>query len=104
MVNPANILLPPTHVRVGLIKQFCNVLNSTTTIAFDYIFIKFPKLSAKIKEVVLDESQIQELTKNSEYPKSMCKVEKNVWKNFLGVFKRLLRTHLESFQKSWTLQ
>lgn len=50
LVDPSNIILPPLHIKLGLIKQFVKALDKNGP-TFTYLRSKFPKLSdAKIKE------------------------------------------------------
>jgi len=59
--------------------------------AFMYVFEKFPKISdAKIKEGILDGSQIRELLKDKEFEKRMTKKEKAAWQSFREVTKKFL--------------
>lgn len=52
LVDPKNILLPPLHIKLGLMKQFVKALPKDRH-CFKYLCQKFPNLSeAKLKEGV----------------------------------------------------
>lgn len=52
LVEPSNVLLPPLHIKLGLMKQFVKALNKEGE-CFSYIEMKFPGISdAKLKEGV----------------------------------------------------
>ena len=63
-VDRSNVILPPLHNKLGLMKQFVKALNKEGA-CFKYIQEKFPNLSAgKIKEGVFVGSHVRKLTKN----------------------------------------
>jgi hypothetical protein len=52
LVNPKKILLPPFHIKLGIMKQFVKGLPKTEN-CFQYLCKRFPHLSeAKLKEGV----------------------------------------------------
>jgi len=58
LVNSNRVLLPPLHIKLGLMKQFVKALKKEGE-CYQYLQQQFPKLSeAKIKEGVFDGSQI----------------------------------------------
>ncbi|XP_025156226.1 uncharacterized protein LOC112588983 [Harpegnathos saltator] len=67
VVNPQKILLPPLHIKLGLMKQFVKALD-TDGKSFTYIGRKFPSISdAKLKEGVFDGPQIRTLFKDTNF-------------------------------------
>ena len=53
LVDRDKILMPPLHIKLGLMKSFVKKLDSDTD-AFQYLHNKFPGLSyAKVKKVYL---------------------------------------------------
>ncbi|XP_050822620.1 uncharacterized protein LOC127057686 [Gopherus flavomarginatus] len=61
LVKSRKILLPPLHIKLGLMKNFVKAIDKTQA-AFKYLHGKFPRLSeAKIKEGVFVGPQIREL-------------------------------------------
>lgn len=86
LVDPKKILLPPLHIKLGLIKQFIKKL-AVDGDAFLYLNEEvFPKLSlAKLKEGVLVETQIRKLMKDTKFETLLSAVEKKAWKSFKDV-------------------
>ena len=61
LVEPKKVLMPPLHIKVGLIKQFVTKLNPESR-AFKHIQELFPKLSeAKVKAGVFVGRQVKQL-------------------------------------------
>jgi hypothetical protein len=86
-----NILLPPLHIKLGVMKNFVKPMDRTGS-AFKYLAEKFPGLSeAKIKEEVLRSASSSETLCSTAY----CRVtRKKAWDafrlvstNFLGNFR-----------------
>ena len=46
LVDRSNVLLPPLHIKLGLLKQFAKALNKEGA-CFKYIQEKFPLMSAE---------------------------------------------------------
>lgn len=85
LVDPKNILLPPLHIKLGLMKQFIKALDKNKN-CFQYICKKFPQLSeAKLKEDIFVGPQIRTLCKDNEFLNSMTTIEKNAWISFKEV-------------------
>lgn len=85
LVDPNKIILPPLHIKLGLIKNFVKKLKPESS-AVLYLKEKFPRLSeAKIKEGVFIGPQIKKLMQDSDFEKSLEKVEKVAWKSFKDV-------------------
>ncbi|KYN15220.1 hypothetical protein ALC57_12553 [Trachymyrmex cornetzi] len=85
LIDPNKILLPPLHIKLGLMKQFTKALNKERD-CFKYLVHKFPKLSdAKVKEGIFEGPQIRSLIKDKTFEKTMTIDEKNAWVAFKKV-------------------
>lgn len=90
LIDPKKVLLPPLHIKLGLMKQFVKALDKENK-SFKYLASKFPKLSsAKIKEGIFDGPQIRLLMRDSNFLKSMNLTEKEAWLSFQNVVKNFL--------------
>lgn len=111
LVNRKNIIFPPLHIKLGLMKQFVKAL-SIEGDCFKYIISAFPSLSnEKIKAGVFDGPQIRQLIKDEHFTETMTELERNAWlafknivKDFLGNTRapnyiEIVQQLLESFKK-----
>jgi hypothetical protein len=90
LVDPKKILLPPLHIKLGLMKQFVKALNKNNN-CFKYLQTKFPQLSeGKIKEGIFDGPQIRSLMKDQMFETTMNKIEKKAWVSFKSVVENFL--------------
>lgn len=90
LIDPKKVLLPPLHIKLGLMKQFVKALDKDGAL-FQYLTDKFPYLSeAKIKEGIFVGPQIRELMKTTEVEHVMTNVEKEAWISFKKVVKGFL--------------
>jgi len=77
-------LLPPLHIRLGLMKNFVNAMDRTGS-AFKYLAEKFPRLSeAKIKEGGFMGPQIRQIFRDDMFNNLLQGDEKRAW----GAFRR----------------
>lgn len=91
LVDPAKVILPPLHIKLGLMKQYIKALKKRDSPAFHFLAKKFPKLTeAKIKEGIFDGPQIRTLMKDNDFPKKMSQPEKKAWDSFVDVCRKLL--------------
>ena len=110
LVNREKVLLPPLHIKLGLMKQFVKALNKEGE-CFKYLCTKFSCLSyEKVKAGIFDGPQIRHLLKDQEFISTMKREELRAWKafsdvvkNFLGNiksqnFKELVETLLQAFR------
>ena len=99
LVSRENIVLPPLHIKLGLMKQYVKALNKDGD-CFKYMCRKFPGLSnEKLKQGVFDGPQIRQLIKDSEFVNSMTEPESTAWKSFVLVVKNFLGNHkAENFE------
>lgn len=90
LVPPEKVLLPPLHIKLGLIKQFVKSLQKDGD-CFRYICSTFPKLSeAKLKEGVFTGPDIRKLLSDPLFPESMGDIEKEAWDSFKKVVQKFL--------------
>ena len=110
LVTTEKIILPPLHIKLGLMKQFVTALN-TDGACFRYLCSAFPGMSMeKIKAGIFNGTQIRQLIKDSQFARHMTKHESAAWtvfvliiKNFLGNYKasnyvELVTNMLSSFK------
>jgi hypothetical protein len=94
LVAPEKILLPPLHIKLGLMKNFVKAMDKEGR-AFSYLKEKFPRISdAKIKEGIFVGPQIRKLFGDAQFDSILEGKEKDAWdafkmvaKNFLGNIK-----------------
>lgn len=95
LVNPKKIILPPLHIKLGLVKNFVKKLDNDGK-AFQHLRNKFPKMSdAKVKEGVFVGPQIRKMMKDLEFEKAMRPVEKRAWKSMMAVVDGFLGNNKE---------
>jgi hypothetical protein len=91
LVDPQKVLLPPLHIKHGIIKQFVNALDKSGS-CFQYLGRKFAALSeAKVKEGTFDGPQIRQLMKDTAFTGTMSDIERQAW----NAFKDVLRSSSE---------
>jgi hypothetical protein len=82
LVDPKFLILPPLHLKLGLITQFVKALDKDGE-CFKYLKIKFPKLSdAKIREGIFVGPQIRKLFKDQNFQEKMNNLELAAWTSF----------------------
>ncbi|GFG28855.1 hypothetical protein Cfor_09868, partial [Coptotermes formosanus] len=84
------MILPPLHIKFGLMKQFFKALNVNVN-CFNYPSNKFPALSqAKIKEGIFAGPQTMALTKDKMFEESMTAIEREAWISFKEAIDKFL--------------
>lgn len=84
------MLLPPLHIKLGLMKQFVKALNHDGE-CFKYIQKAFPKLSdAKTKEVIFVGPDIRKLMKDESFIETMTPIERDAWMSFKQITQMFL--------------
>nr|DBA21505.1 TPA: hypothetical protein GDO54_018125 [Pyxicephalus adspersus] len=88
LVDRKNIIFPPLHMKLGLMKQFVKAL-PTKGECFKYLILAFLSLSfEKIKAGVFDGPQIRQLIKDEHFIRTMSEVKsdhlKPLSRTFLG--------------------
>lgn len=95
LVEQEKILMPPLHIKLGLIKQFVKALDHESA-AFKHLEAVFPKLSeAKIKAGVFVGPQIKKLMKDPEFSGKLLAPEKRAWRSFVAVVQGFLGNNKE---------
>ena len=75
LIDKSDVLLPPLHIKLGLMKQMVKAMDKTLP-AFNYLVEKFPNLSgAKIKEGIFVGPQIRQLIFDSSFDASINDIE-----------------------------
>ena len=93
LISRENILLPPLHSKIGLMKQFIKALDKTGD-CFKYMCQKFPVLNmAKLKASIFDGSQIRTLTKDIIFLNHMTQIESEAQLSFVLVVKQFWGNH-----------
>lgn len=93
LVEPHKVLMPPLHIKLGLMKQFVIALDKESP-AFTYLKNIFPKLSeAKIKAGIFVGPQIKKVMESAEFPQLLTEKEKAAWYSFLQVVRGFLGNH-----------
>ena len=90
LVESSKVILPPLHIKLGLMKQFVKALDKQG-LCFKYISEKFPHLSAeKVKEGVFIGPQIRMLINDELFITKMNDTEKNARQSFKDVVSNFL--------------
>lgn len=83
LVKPADIFLPPLHIKLGLMKNLVKRMSKTNSRGFQYLVAKFPKISsAKLKEGIFVGPQIRELLHDATFAESLNALELEAWMAF----------------------
>ena len=85
IVGAEKVLMPPLHIKLGLMKQFVKKLDDK--IRSFWIFKKnFPKLSEpKVKAGVFDGPQIRQIFVDEKFPNLLNRAQKASWDSFKAV-------------------
>ena len=90
LINSKKVLLPPLHIKLGLIKQFVKALDKDGA-AFKYLQHLFPKLSvAKVKGGMFIGPQVKVILKSDEFLETLSDVEKDAWICFAAIVQGFL--------------
>ena len=96
LVERQKVLLPPLHIKLGLMKNFVKALNQDGE-AFKYLEEKFPQISeAKIKGGIFVGPQIRELFKDTVFTSKMTGLELRAWNGFKSVVENFLGNNKSS--------
>ncbi|CAK8690383.1 unnamed protein product [Clavelina lepadiformis] len=95
LINPNKVLIPPLHIKLGLIKQFVKALDKGGD-AFQFLKNLFPELSeAKVKAGVFIGPQIKKILKSNDFIQMLNDVEKKAWDSFADVVNGFLGNNKE---------
>jgi hypothetical protein len=90
LVARDKIILPPLHIKLGLIKQFVKALNKDS-LCIEYIANKLPALTMeKLKAGIFDGPQIRQLINDPYFIASMNEIESFAWSSFVLIVKIFL--------------
>ena len=85
LVKTEKILLPPLHIKLGLMKNFVKAMNKDSE-GFMYLRGKFPKTSdAKIKEGIFIGPEIRKVMLDDNFDEKLNDIEKSAWIAFKNV-------------------
>ncbi|MEL7308306.1 MAG: hypothetical protein AAGK05_10875 [Pseudomonadota bacterium] len=112
LVPKEKIIMPPLHIKLGLMTQFVKALTKNDSPAIDVFREKFPKISAaKISAGVFVGPQIRECFKDPAFTRNFSTDELSAWESFrcvvdgfLGrnrnpLYKNVIDKLLTDFQK-----
>ena len=110
LVEPNKILLPPLHIKLGLMKNFVKAMDREGR-GFTFLQQKFPRITlGKLKSGIFGGPQIRELMKGSMFDDALSTAELSAWRwlksvitNFLGnnrsaEYEKEVNELLKSFQ------
>jgi len=90
LVEPKKIIMPPLHIKIGLLKQFVKALDCSSD-AYMHLCELFPKLSpAKVKAGIFVGPQIKKLMADPEFSKTLTPKERAAWESFISVVQGFL--------------
>jgi hypothetical protein len=90
LVSREKILLPPVHIKQGLLKQFVKALDPNSA-ALPHIRKMLPHLSeSKVKSGIFTGPQIRVMLASQDLEQTMTVVEINAWEAFRMVVTYLL--------------
>lgn len=100
LVDRRKIILPPLHIKLGLMKNFVKALQKNGK-AVIFLKKKFPRVSeAKIFAGIFDGPQIRELIKDPNFHKSLTPKEKCAWTALKSIIQNFLGNHRsEDYQR-----
>lgn len=93
LVDSKKTILPPLHIKLGLMKQFVKALDKHGN-CFAYICKSFPGLSIeKLKAGIFDGPKIRKLINDPNFKNNMNNVELSAWSSFVEVVNNFLGNH-----------
>lgn len=85
LIDPKNVILPPLHIKLGLIKNVVKTLDRDSE-AFKYLAVLFPRLSqAKLKEGIFVGPQIRKIMADDHFESLLSPFQLAAWKSFKNV-------------------
>ena len=106
LIDPKKVLLPPLHIKLGMMKQFVKALPKDRE-TFKYLSSKFPRLpEAKVKEGVFVGPDIRKLMKDNNFENVMNDVERSMWNSFKDVLTKFLGNQKDPdlYRKKYVVQ
>jgi hypothetical protein len=100
LVDPQKVLLPPLHIKLGLMKQFVKALQRDED-CFKYLCSKFPCLSEeKLKEGIFVGPDIRKLILNEMFETTMSNVEREAGLALKDVVSKFTRNYRDQNYKN----
>jgi len=85
LVKCDKIILPPLHIKLGLMKSFVKTLDSKNN-GYQYLHQKFPSLSKdKLRAGVFNGPHIREVMKDENFDVTLNDIEMEAWLSFKTV-------------------
>ena len=99
LVDRDSILLPPLHIKLGLMKQFVKASDKNGN-CFRYICSRFPGTSyEKVRAGIFDEPQIRTLIRDPPFVLHKTVVESAAWCSYVSMVKKFLgKTKADCYQ------
>lgn len=96
LVPPKKVLLPPLHIKLGLMKQFVKALDKESD-GFKYLLQLFPTMTeSKIKEGIFVGPDIRKLMKDDNFNDKLNATELRAWLSLKDVIVNFLGNHKSS--------
>ena len=93
LIPQDKVLMPPLHIKLGLIKQFVKALDPNSE-ALKHLLAVFPKLSeGKVKGGIFVGPQVRKLMQDVEFQAKLLPVQREAWKSFCEVVTGFLGNH-----------
>ena len=93
LVSREKVILPPLHIKLGLMKNFVKALDKTSS-AFAYLRSMFPQISdAKIKEGIFVGPQIRKVIADRRFEELLNGKDLHAWVAFKSVVANFLGNH-----------
>lgn len=93
LVDKDSIILPPLHLKLGLMKNFVKALDKTSK-AFTYLCAMFPQVSdAKIREGIFIGPQIKKVIADRHFDELLSGKELDGWVAFKSIVANFLGNH-----------
>ena len=90
LVGPNEVLFPPLHIKVGLMKNIVKALDRDGP-TFKFLEEMFPQLSeTKLRAGIFTGPQIRQLLKDIKFEIQLHEKEKNAWCSFKAVCEQFL--------------
>ncbi|GBP23524.1 hypothetical protein EVAR_12805_1 [Eumeta japonica] len=100
LLKEKKVLIPPLHIKLGLMKQFVKNLDETSE-AFGYLRNFLPKLSeAKVKAEVFISPLIRQVFADEKFSTLLNRTQKASWNSFIAVVSGFLGNNNAGYCKN----
>lgn len=95
LVNSENIIVPPLHIKLGIMTQFIKAIGRQgNEEAIDYLDAMFPRLSRyKIEEGIFVGPQIRKALHSDGFKEHLTLDQKTAWESFEAIIDGFLGNH-----------